>query len=214
MPGLYRAQVELWGYISIGVEVVRNQSKLFRSTTLVYALLAILSAVPAYAAYELNEAIINAAGNTLSGDTWELYNSIGEPIVGQNYGEVYSVQAGFFHDYFRPAPTPTPTSTQVITLAGDHHMKIFNSKINPLKGEVARVRWRQSENGATTIRIYDMLGGLVKTLVSGEHFTSTQEHEVKWDGRTNSGRVVGSGVYIVHIKSGSYQEYKKMVVIK
>ena len=195
---------------------MRNQTQFFRSTTLVFALLFILSAAPAYAAYELNETIFSAVGNTASGSTWELHNSVGEPAVGQGYGKIYALQAGFFYDYFSPAPTPTSTPTEKPTttrVENNRHLKIYNSLLRPFKGEVARIRWAQPENGPTTIRIYNILGELVKTLVNGEHFTNTQEHEVKWDGRSKSGQRVGSGTYIVHIKSGSYQDRKKMIVV-
>jgi len=166
---------------------VRNQSRLFLSTTLIFALLSVLSSVPAYAAYQRNETIVNAAGNTSSGSSRKLYNSTGEPAIGQSYGKTYSVRAGFFHNSFRlastpaltPALTPTPieepTAKPAMKFGG--HIKIYNSLLKPLKGEVARVRWTQPENGPTTIRIYNILGELVKTLVSGQKQTGRNTRE-------------------------------------
>jgi flagellar hook assembly protein FlgD len=35
-----------------------------------------------------------------------------------------------------------------------------------------------------------------------------------WDGKDDSGNVVGSGLYFVHIEAGDYKETKKIVVVK
>ena len=39
-------------------------------------------------------------------------------------------------------------------------------------------------------------------------------YSIQWDGKDAGGRMVGSGIYIVHMKSGNYAETKKIAVVK
>jgi len=54
----------------------------------------------------------------------------------------------------------------------------------------------------------------VKTLADGKYYDIQQTHEVTWNGTNNSGKVVGSGIYRVHIKAGAYEGRAKVAVIK
>ena len=70
------------------------------------------------------------------------------------------------------------------------------------EGEVAEV----------ALRIYDLRGRLIRSLVSGER--SAGRYSVRWDGRDNEGREVGSGVYIYRIESGSFTSTRKMTILR
>jgi hypothetical protein len=60
--------------------------------------------------------------------------------------------------------------------------------------------------------IYDVLGRRVRTLASGEH--EAKRHSVRWDGRDDDGRSVGSGVYFYQLIGKDFASSKKMVYIK
>ncbi len=127
--------------------------------------------------------------------------------LGQN-GRIYQLKAA-------PGPTPTPTATAVLPIAdSDKRLKILNSKINPLKGEVARIRWYQPGDGGTTLVVYNMVGDKIATLADNVMFTAHQLNEITWDGKTTNGAVVGSGIYIVYLQTGDYKTYSKVAVVK
>ena len=50
------------------------------------------------------------------------------------------------------------------------------------------------------------------TLVDKEMLAGS--HEVKWNGKDNTGTSVTSGVYFVRLSSGNYVETKKMMYLK
>ncbi len=62
------------------------------------------------------------------------------------------------------------------------------------------------------VRIYDLRGRLVKTLVDRE--LEPGSHRVVWDGRDYRGRRVASGVYFTTLKSGGETFVRKMVVLR
>ncbi len=64
-----------------------------------------------------------------------------------------------------------------------------------------------AETGFTTIKVFDMLGREVTTLVNGEK--QTGNYSVKFDASN-----LAAGIYIYRIVSGNYTDSKKMVVIK
>jgi hypothetical protein len=65
---------------------------------------------------------------------------------------------------------------------------------------------------ATTLRIYNVLGQLVRTLVDEPMDAGT--HNVIWDGKDEHGSQVASGIYFYKLRSGDYEDTKKMVMMK
>jgi hypothetical protein len=64
-----------------------------------------------------------------------------------------------------------------------------------------------------SLRIYNVAGQLVKTLVDGEEM-GAGVHVVRWDGRNNNGEEVASGIYFYKMSAGEFHATKKMVVTK
>jgi flagellar hook assembly protein FlgD len=57
-----------------------------------------------------------------------------------------------------------------------------------------------------------MLGREVKTLINTEQ--SKGVYNVIWNGDNNYGSKVSSGTYIYRIEAGSYNQIKKMILLK
>lgn len=72
---------------------------------------------------------------------------------------------------------------------------------------------QRTENGPvrTTLKIYNIRGQLVRTLVNEE--LNHGEYRVSWDGKNNQGKEVSSGVYFYRLKTGEFVQTKKMVLI-
>jgi flagellar hook assembly protein FlgD len=60
--------------------------------------------------------------------------------------------------------------------------------------------------------VYNIRGHKVRSLVAREF--SFGEHSVVWDGRDDTGKAVGSGVYFYRMTSGEYSSVRKMILIK
>jgi len=64
----------------------------------------------------------------------------------------------------------------------------------------------------TTLRVYDVSGRLVKTLVDESKQPGT--HAAMWDGRGEGGEEVPSGVYFYRLQAGDYAGTRRMVLLR
>jgi len=64
----------------------------------------------------------------------------------------------------------------------------------------------------TTLTIYSILGQKVRTLVNEDKVPG--EYQVIWDGKDDSGKKVGSGIYFYRLKVGDFSETKRSVLLK
>jgi predicted SnoaL-like aldol condensation-catalyzing enzyme len=65
---------------------------------------------------------------------------------------------------------------------------------------------------SVSLRIYDVSGSLVRTLVDGH--AAAGPHTVRWQGRDDRGQPVASGTYFYQLTAPSFSEMKKMVLLK
>ena len=74
------------------------------------------------------------------------------------------------------------------------------------------IRYQLPRENEVTLRIYDMAGQLVRTLV--ERRVEVGYRTVLWDGRDERGREVASGVYLCRLQAGTFLAVQKMALIK
>jgi hypothetical protein len=87
--------------------------------------------------------------------------------------------------------------------------KLYQNYPNPFNPET-EIEFAVPHKSEIDIRIFDMSGRLVKSLLSAS--VSAGRHKVRWDGRDESGRRVSSGVYLCRMEcSGNISELIKMV---
>ena len=64
-----------------------------------------------------------------------------------------------------------------------------------------------------SVRVYDMTGRLVRTLVNDEYYAEGT-HSVVWNGLSDSGHAVASGQYIYTLEWGQFRQARRMVLVK
>ncbi len=135
-----------------------------------------------------------------SGGSVNLQNEDGESLSGASgqfaieklslSNEKFDVYQGFW------VPDPIDEGTSV----KEPNMEI---SVNPLKNypnpfsHSTEIRCELQRSGYLTLKIYDVMGNLVKTLYEGMHSAGT--FSVNWDARDNSGRDVSSGSYVYEL---------------
>ncbi|MGA7159905.1 MAG: T9SS type A sorting domain-containing protein [Bacteroidota bacterium] len=83
---------------------------------------------------------------------------------------------------------------------------LFQNYPNPFN-PTTMIRYQLSVNGEVTLKIYDVLGRLVKTLQEGRQ--TSGEHSVIFDARSLS-----SGTYFYRLTAGKFAATKKLMLIK
>jgi hypothetical protein len=85
----------------------------------------------------------------------------------------------------------------------------FPNPFNP----ITTIRYSIKEHAHVSLKIYNVAGQLVKTLVS-ESQQPGFIHEVRWNGRSDSGNPVASGVYFYKLVTKDFSKTRKMVLLK
>ncbi len=94
-------------------------------------------------------------------------------------------------------------------LADDY--ELLQNYPNPFNPSTT-IGFRISDAGIVTLKIYDISGRLVKTLLNENR--NAGNYSVTWDGTNQSGVKVGSGIYLYKLTAGNFQQVKKMMLIK
>ena len=87
---------------------------------------------------------------------------------------------------------------------------------NPFNPETW-IPYRLSEAGPVSLSIYDTKGTLIRTLSLGNQsagFYQNRERAAYWDGRNALGEPVASGVYFYQLVTPSFQQTRRMLILK
>ena len=89
--------------------------------------------------------------------------------------------------------------------------KLYGNYPNPFN-PMTTIKFDMKVKGHVSIRIYDVAGRLVHTLING---VRDQGENVKtWSGINNSGSSVASGVYFYRMDTKDYSQTRKMILLR
>jgi hypothetical protein len=88
----------------------------------------------------------------------------------------------------------------------------YPNPFNPKTGIKYTVGSKQSQIIPVSLKVYNILGQLVATLV--DEAKKPGSYEVIWDGKDYKGKDVASGIYFYQLKSGEFTQTKKMVLLR
>jgi len=89
--------------------------------------------------------------------------------------------------------------------------KLSGNYPNPFNPETT-IRFSLNQPEHVVIDIYSINGQRVRSLVSSVYGTGL--HSVVWNGLSDNGRAVGSGIYFYRMNAGGYVAVRKMVLLK
>ncbi len=88
---------------------------------------------------------------------------------------------------------------------------LYQNFPNPFNPETG-IRFDLPQSGLVELRIYNTLGQLIRTLLNESRTVGS--HLITWDGRSDFGETVATGVYIYQLHSGPFTAAKKMVFVR
>jgi|GEM_PF-2423637 len=74
------------------------------------------------------------------------------------------------------------------------------------------IRFQLAKAVDVRLSVFDMLGRRVRTLAEGAF--SAGVHERIWDGRSDAGMPVSSGLYLYHLEAGSFIQTRQMTILR
>jgi hypothetical protein len=96
---------------------------------------------------------------------------------------------------------------QALPLAAALHQN-FPNPFNPS----TEIRFDIPTARTVQLRVYNQLGQTVRTLVDNR--MKAGSYRIKWDGKTEAGSSVSSGVYFYSLEAGDYSQIRKMTLVK
>ena len=79
-------------------------------------------------------------------------------------------------------------------------------------GESTRITFTLDRERIVTLRVYDVEGRLLRTLVDGA--AQPGVHRVRWDGRSHLGTRLSSGIYFYRLNSGDLSVTRKAILLR
>jgi len=158
--------------------------------------------------YELKNDVIDDGGTKMTSAGYVLKGSFGQSTIGKISSANYIAYIGFWHPY------PVGPGIEEDLLFGRSIPIVFSlsqNYPNPF-GELTIINYQLPEPVHTAVKIYDLSGRLVRTLVDENQ--DPGYYKVNWDLRAVSGQHLPNGVYFYRIKAGKFIGTKKMVILR
>ena len=88
----------------------------------------------------------------------------------------------------------------------------YDNLFDPNSGEYATIKYNVVRDGNVDMKILDSRGREIKTLLTGHK--SSGSYVITWNGKDDNGKKVGSGIYLIHLKTNRGSIIKKIAVVK
>ena len=98
----------------------------------------------------------------------------------------------------------TPSLTPINYVLHQNYPNPFNPTTS--------IKYELPENAFVSIRIYDLKGRLVTTLINQEQTAGYKA--IMWAGVDDKGKAISACVYLYEIQAGSFRKVKKMILLK
>jgi hypothetical protein len=139
----------------------------------------------------------------------------GDSIFVSNITDAIPLEPGEFHIYSTvKLPTPEDGILSDVELIYDGVVEDFNLEQNypnPFNPSTT-ISYSIVEQDNVSIKIYDILGREIKTLVNDVKTAGT--YSSTWHGDNNFGNKVSSGIYLYRMEAGLFVQSRKMILLK
>ncbi len=167
--------------------------------------------------YDLKNDVLDDGGTKLTSSGYVVRGSFGQPTIGKISSSGYTAIIGFWHSPYAP-----PTGVEEELLVPRPVPAVFSlsqNYPNPL-GELTIINYQLPKPVRITLRIYDLSGRVVRTLVDEKQ--EPGYYSVTWDLRGATGERLPDGVYLYRLKAcpehgrgtGQFIRTRKMVVVR
>ncbi len=134
--------------------------------------------------------------------------------AGSDAGAAYAFDSSsLFGEVYFPVE---PSSLQPTMLGQIKQTALLQNYPNPFNPETW-IPYRLATASKVEISIYDIDGHYIRTIQVGtqpEGEYIARSKAAYWDGRSDTGEPVSSGIYFYHLKAGAYHATRRMIILK
>jgi hypothetical protein len=160
----------------------------------------------AQSAFVLRSSVIGGAGTATQTGSFGQRGTLGQPTpIGVSAEPGYTLHAGF---WVKGGGTVTSIGQGTPQLFTDRLYQNYPNPFNP----ITTIEYTVVRTSQVTITIYDVSGQHVRQLLNDSR--APGRHRAMWDGTTDRGSSVASGIYFYRLRIGTFSDVKKMVILK
>jgi hypothetical protein len=146
-------------------------------------------------------------------DVSPAYNSFGAvyfvDLNADGFVDVYSENGAFISRGVLPPDDPPPPPTPVENMAACLDQNVPNP-FNP----TTNIHYVIERRTHASLRIYNVVGQLVRTVVDRMQTPRLDGYTASWDGTDEKGNNVASGVYFYELRTNHFTQTRKMVLVR
>jgi len=113
--------------------------------------------------------------------------------------------------FFRVSDWPVAVPDSLVARGKPLLLRLYANQPNPFNPQTT-IKYDIPADSWATLRIYDVRGALVRTLVDTD--LPRGSHQATWDGRDASGRGMASGSYFARLEAGGRVETVRMSLVR
>lgn len=156
--------------------------------------------------------LVPQPGNTGHRNSWALKNF----APGTYYWSVQAIDHGFAASAFAPEESLRVETSAVAEESADKqnlptHFALSVNYPNPFNPSTS-IQYAITSKVEVRLEVFDHLGRRVRTLIHADQ--SPGQYTVTWDGRTDKGELLPSGIYFYRLTAGTFVQTKKMLFLK
>jgi hypothetical protein len=155
----------------------------------------------AFSQYQITNSVTGSGGDIMSGSGYIFSSTVGEGVIGNSMNTLNQHYAGFWYTYLQQTITGIENQENVpVSFTLEQN---YPNPFNP----ATKIKYAVPERTIVTIKIYDITGSEMYTLVN-------KELDSGWYETNFNAAALSSGVYFYRMQAGSYVNIKKMLLIK
>jgi hypothetical protein len=151
--------------------------------------------------YQITNSVIGSGGNIISNSNNIIVSTVGESFIGKSSNTINQNQIGFWYAYQQTTITDVEDEEIIPTV-----FKLEQNYPNPFNPST-KIKFAVPEKSNVLIKVYDILGSEVTTLVN-------KEMDAGWYENNFNAAGLSSGIYLFRMEAGSYMNTKKMILLR
>lgn len=165
------------------------------------AVIALLFVTTAFPQYQITNSVIGSGGNVVSNSNNNIVSTVGESFIGKSSNTINQNQMGFWYVYQQSTITDVENKETIPTV-----FKLEQNYPNPFNPST-KIKFAVPEKSNVLIKVYDILGSEVATLVN-------EEMDAGWYENNFNAVGLSSGVYLFRMEAGNFISTKKMIYLR
>jgi hypothetical protein len=152
--------------------------------------------------HQIKSGVLANGGTSVNNEINRVIGTIGQPMIGRKNNQTHIVRAGFWEQTSSFITNVISVDEKILP----KEFYLYQNYPNPFNPST-KISWQSPVGSRQTLKVYDVLGNEVATLV--DEYKPAGNYEVNFNAANLS-----SGIYLYTMKTGSYTQTKKLILMK